>query len=139
MPASIVFDARQSDVVTYGDKSGPLDTDGFSQAVAFQDSESGVREVAIAGTVRAGSSGNDKVGTNLAMRVGAEMRVRRLTPLECERLQGFPDGFTDIEFRGKPAKDAPRYKALGNSMNVDKMRWIGERIRFVDAIGEVAG
>lgn len=54
--------------------------------------------------------------------------VRRLTPLECERLQGFPDHYTDIEFRGKPAADGPRYRALGNSMAVPVMRWIGERI-----------
>lgn len=54
---------------------------------------------------------------------------RRLTPLECERLQGFPDGWTDVPYRGRehPA-DAPRYKALGNSMAVPVMRWIGERI-----------
>jgi len=60
--------------------------------------------------------------------------VRRLTPLECERLQGFPDNWTEIEFRGRPAADAPRYKALGNSMAVPCMRWIGERIAEVDAI-----
>lgn len=54
--------------------------------------------------------------------------VRRLTPLECERLQGFLDGYTLIPFKGKPAADAPRYKALGNSMAVPVMRWIGERI-----------
>ena len=42
--------------------------------------------------------------------------VRRLTPLECERLQGLPDGYTDIEYKGKPAPDAKRYKALGNGM-----------------------
>lgn len=57
------------------------------------------------------------------------MQVRRLTPRECERLQGFPDDYTNIEFRGKPAADALRYKALGNSMAVPVMRWIGERIQ----------
>lgn len=55
--------------------------------------------------------------------------VRRLTPTECERLQGFPDGWTDIEYKGKPANDGPRYKALGNSMAVPVMRWLGERIQ----------
>jgi hypothetical protein len=54
--------------------------------------------------------------------------VRRLTPRECERLQGFPDDYTLIPYRGKPAADGPRYKALGNSMAVPVMRWIGERI-----------
>jgi DNA (cytosine-5)-methyltransferase 1 len=62
--------------------------------------------------------------------VMAHMAVRRLTPVECERLQGFPDGYTNIPWRGKPeAPDGPRYKALGNSMAVPCMRWIGERIQ----------
>ena len=60
--------------------------------------------------------------------------VRRLTPRECERLQGFPDDYTLIPYRGKPAKDGPRYKALGNSMAVPVMRWIGERIQSVESI-----
>ena len=55
--------------------------------------------------------------------------VRRLMPVECERLQGFPDGWTDIPWRGKDhAPDGPRYKAIGNSMCVQVMRWIGDRI-----------
>jgi DNA (cytosine-5)-methyltransferase 1 len=56
------------------------------------------------------------------------MHVRRLTPVECERLQGFPDGWTDIRPNGKDTPDSPRYKALGNSMAVPVMRWIGMRI-----------
>ena len=60
--------------------------------------------------------------------------VRRLTPRECERLQGFPDGYTEIPYRGKPAKDGPRYKALGNSMAINVMAWVGERIRMVDEL-----
>jgi DNA (cytosine-5)-methyltransferase 1 len=60
--------------------------------------------------------------------------VRRLTPAECERLQGFPDGWTDVPYRGKPAADGPRYKALGNSMAVNVMRWIGRRIELVDGL-----
>ena len=63
------------------------------------------------------------------------MLVRRLTPLECERLQGFPDGHTLIAWKGKPAEecpDGPRYKAIGNSMAVPVMRWIGRRIAAVD-------
>ncbi len=58
-----------------------------------------------------------------------EMAVRRLTPLECERLQGFPDNFTLIEYKGKPSKDGPRCKAIGNSMAVPVMAWIGKRIQ----------
>jgi len=61
--------------------------------------------------------------------------VRRLTPRECERLQGMPDDWTLITYRGKPAADGPRYKAIGNSMAVPVVRWIGERIALVDAVG----
>ncbi len=64
----------------------------------------------------------------------ADMAVRRLTPRECERLQGFPDDYTLIPYRGKPAADGPRYKALGNSMHTGTMRWLGERIKKVDAM-----
>ncbi len=59
------------------------------------------------------------------------MTVRRLTPRECERLQGFPDDYTLVRYRGKPAADGPRYKALGNSMAVPCMAWIGRRLQFV--------
>jgi hypothetical protein len=61
------------------------------------------------------------------------MAVRRLTPRECERLQGFPDDYTLVEYRGKPAKDGPRYRAIGNSMAVPVMAWIGRRIAKVAA------
>jgi DNA (cytosine-5)-methyltransferase 1 len=64
----------------------------------------------------------------------AAMQVRRLTPVECERLQGFPDGYTNIPWRkSAESPDGPRYKALGNSMAVPVMRWIGERINKVDS------
>lgn len=64
--------------------------------------------------------------------LAAEMAVRRLTPVECERLQGFPDDYTLIPWKRKPASecpDGPRYKALGNSMAVPVMRWIGRQIQ----------
>lgn len=76
--------------------------------------------------------------------MGSGYVVRRLTPTECERLQGFPDGWTDIKKRivrkggvsvpvhVEETPDAPRYKALGNSMAVPCMRWIGERIKMVE-------
>ena len=62
------------------------------------------------------------------------MQVRRLTPKECARLQGFPDDYLDLLYRGKPAADGPRYKALGNSMAVPVMAWIGKRIQQVEEI-----
>jgi len=67
--------------------------------------------------------------------VASPWAVRRLTPRECERLQAFPDDFTRIPYRGKPADqcpDGPRYKALGNSMAVNVMTWLGERIALVE-------
>jgi DNA (cytosine-5)-methyltransferase 1 len=63
------------------------------------------------------------------------MQVRRLTPVECERLQGFPDNYTNIPWRNKSeSPDGPRYKALGNSMAVPVMRWIGQRIKQVEEL-----
>ena len=76
----------------------------------------------------AGSATEDGTGR------GCPLVVRRLTPRECERLQGFPDNWTDVLYRGKPAADGPRYKALGNSMAVPVMRYIGERIAAVEAV-----
>ena len=74
---------------------------------------------------RDGDSSRSYVATNA---------VRRLTPTECERLQGFPDGYTQAPYRNKPAADGPRYKAIGNSMAVNVMRWIGERIDMVNRL-----
>jgi DNA (cytosine-5)-methyltransferase 1 len=72
--------------------------------------------------------------------VQTAMQVRRLTPKECEILMGFPPGYTNVPYRGKPAADGPRYKALGNSMAVPVVRWIGERIEMVEGVlGELEG
>ena len=60
--------------------------------------------------------------------VSHQLAVRRLTPTECERLQGFPDGHTQVPYRNKPAADGHRYKALGNSMAVPVIAWLGKRI-----------
>lgn len=67
--------------------------------------------------------------------------IRMVTPLEWERLQGMPDHHTRISWRGKPPEECPdghRYRAIGNSMAVPVMRWIGERIQQIDAIEEAA-
>lgn len=85
--------------------------------------------------IRAASGGSSK------SYVAQEWAVRRLTPVECERLQGFPDNFTNVPWGKKETSpDGPRYKALGNSMAVNVMRWIGRRIEMVEKItkGEAA-
>ena len=101
--------------------------DSAQQAVAF-----GISESADVGhCLRSGASKADKHESTTYV---VNTAVRRLTPTECERLQGFPDDHTLIPWRGKPADqcpDGPRYKALGNSMAVPVMRWIGERIQKV--------
>lgn len=98
--------------------------------VAFQQNQLGeVRTGNVAGTLNTNSNPS---GRNTPMICGT-LTVRRLTPTECERLQGFPEGWTDIPWRGKDhAPDGPRYKALGNSMAVPCMRWIGERINNIE-------
>jgi DNA (cytosine-5)-methyltransferase 1 len=85
------------------------------------------------GTIRSNTRNNSSPKTEAAMHIMHGMAVRRLTPRECERLQGFPDGYTDVTYRNKPAADGPRYRALGNSMAVPVMAWIGKRIAEVEA------
>jgi DNA (cytosine-5)-methyltransferase 1 len=74
------------------------------------------------------------IDTTGAQGVGHKMRMRSLTPLECERLMGFRDGYTDIPKKTKRKVDGNRYKALGNSIAVNTLRWIGRRIELVDAV-----
>ena len=92
-------------------------------------------------------SGPDGVGVQVGIAYTLEARaevqavqtqwaVRRLTPRECERLQGFPDDYTLVPDRKKIMADGPRYKMLGNSMAVPVMRWIGERIDAVRGLKE---
>jgi site-specific DNA-cytosine methylase len=115
---------------------------GHTTSVAFQErGRDGGRNVEwqedVAYSLNAPSGGGRAQERNIA----TGWAVRRLTPTECERLQGFPDGFTAIPWRGKPADqcpDGPRYKALGNSMAVNVMCWIGERIEAVRMIGDTS-
>lgn len=78
--------------------------------------------------IRAASGGSSR------SYVATQWAVRRLTPRECERLQGFPDGHTAVPHKGKPAADGLRYRALGNSWAINCARWIGERIEQVEGI-----
>jgi DNA (cytosine-5)-methyltransferase 1 len=90
--------------------------------------------LSITGDVAACMSTEGSTSTGTGPIVMQSMAVRRLTPIECERLQGFGDNYTDIQPKGKPTPDGPRYKALGNSMAVPVMAWIGQRIQEVEAI-----
>ena len=82
----------------------------------------------IAHCLRSGASKADKLDSTTYI---TDMRVRRLTTKECERLQGFPDDYTNTP----TSSDSTRYKALGNSMAVPVMKWIGERINEMEKMG----
>lgn len=152
----IAFNARQ-DPDFWNDCIGPLDTDGSTQAIAHalrgeghDASEDGTgRGVPLypvyfdetqitSATNRCNPQPGDPchplAAGARAPTIAAPWGVRRLTPRECERLQGFPDDYTLIPYRGALAKDGPRYRALGNSKAVPVVRWIGERIQAVEEI-----
>ena len=101
-----------------------LDATGLQGVAQFCDTYNGTIQGNVAATMTADMAGPTHSGPKLMH----NMAVRRLTPIECERLQGFSDGYTDIMLNGKQTPDGPRYKALGNSMAVNVMKWIGERI-----------
>lgn len=144
----IGFNSREDPSVS-GDVAGALGSSSpQAQAVVFGIGSDAVDRSGEGG----GGSARERSGLNIvedlqpALRarpnnsVAAASKVRRLTPRECERLQGFPDDWTLITYRGKPAADGPRYKALGNSKAIPVVRWVGRRIAAVDAIlrGEAA-
>jgi site-specific DNA-cytosine methylase len=105
-------------------------------AVAFSCKDHGADAGTVAPTMRAMPHDGSHANGGGQIAVAQTMTVRRLTPRECERLQAFPDDYTMIPWRKKPADqcpDGPRYKALGNSMAVNCMEWIGERIAAYEA------
>jgi site-specific DNA-cytosine methylase len=112
-------------------------TKGDKHAIAIQGTMINRSE-----TAGPAGSGIDESGISFTLTkndrhaVQTAMQVRRLTPEECEALQGFPRGYTQVPNRNKPAADGPRYKALGNSWAVPCARWIGERIDAVNLIIE---
>lgn len=141
-----------------GDPCHPLASGAHAPAIAFPANLSGTQHAstenlspamgaanptAVAYTTKLHNTGSNNAGKLFEERTTCldanspppalltAMQVRRLTPRECERLQGFPDDYTAIPWRGKPAdqcSDGPRYKALGNSWAVPNVRWIGARI-----------
>lgn len=123
----VPFHGTQDPCANYGDTAPTIGCNqgqeaciayGIGSHASAADGDQTNRSHAGGGPVRAASGGSSRTYVG----------VRRLTPTECERLQGFHDGHTDIPYRGKPAADGPRYRALGNSMAVPVMRWIGRRI-----------
>jgi DNA (cytosine-5)-methyltransferase 1 len=116
-----------------GEAGGPSFTVAASHtpAVAFMENQRG--ELRVGDCADSLKVGGGKPGQGYAAALTGSA-VRRLTPRECERLQGFPDDFTLVPHRGKPMADGPRYKMLGNSMAVPVVRWIGERIAVVEAL-----
>lgn len=133
----IAFNSREDPEVTF-DRSGPLGASSpQAQAIAWSimPQNSGkdykARQVDVAQPLMAGGPVGGNQGGDY---IQQQWAVRRLTPTECERWQGFPDGYTNIPVGKKMAADGPRYKALGNSMAINCMRWIGMRIAKVDAL-----
>jgi DNA (cytosine-5)-methyltransferase 1 len=119
---AVGFHARQDPIHARG-KSLPLEAKG-GQAVGI-DSQCNANKEGI-GTIPSSGNGQTSRGA-----VHSDMVVRRLTPVECERLMGMPDNWTQIPWRGKPKEECPdgnRYKAIGNSIAVPCLGWIGERI-----------
>jgi DNA (cytosine-5)-methyltransferase 1 len=128
---AIAFDAYDSENSKPGTIANPLRVGG-AEAVAFTASEqsnSFAWERPHYPTFTAGAP-TDSSNIQHGVRIGTV--VRRLTPRECERLQGLPDDWTLVPYRGKPAADAPRYKAIGNGMAMPVLRWIGRRIAMVE-------
>lgn len=115
------------------DGTGSLNASSFTNELDFAILSSQQGRASMSGhvcpslTEAAGTSGN-----NQPVLFQKGLRVRKLTVTECERLMGFPDGYTNIAYREKPASDSVRYKALGNSMVTNVMRWLGERINSID-------
>jgi DNA (cytosine-5)-methyltransferase 1 len=136
-PVAVAFHENQRGELTVNNTAGALKVGGGKPgqgypAVAFQpriarNGRGNMGDVVNALQAQSGQTGKG----DAAPCVATAMQVRRLTPTECERLQGFPDNYTAIPWRGKPASecpDGPRYKALGNSWAVPVVRWIGRRI-----------
>ncbi len=129
----VAFDSRQ-DTISSTEVFGALGSSSpQAQAVALRGRAGGATaelggDVQNALRASGGGGGGDKAHALV------NMRVRRLTPLECDRLQGLPDNYTLVPDGKKMLADGPRYKAIGNSMAVPVMAWIGRRIALCDAI-----
>jgi DNA (cytosine-5)-methyltransferase 1 len=118
-----------------GDPCHTLAKGAHAPAIAFSCKDHGADATDdLAPTLRAMNHSGSHANAGGQMAAAFGSAVRRLTPEECEALQGFPRGYTQIPYRRKPAADGPRYKALGNSWAVPVVRWIGRRIAMVDSL-----
>ncbi len=135
----VAFDPTQITSATNRSNTRPGDTcytlakGAHAPAIAFSE----IAACRLSATGAGFLTGNEQMSIeqNVAgVSTPSGLKVRRLTPRECERLQGFPDDFTLVPYRNRMMADGPRYKMLGNSMAVPVMRWIGERIAMVDAL-----
>jgi DNA (cytosine-5)-methyltransferase 1 len=144
---TIAFSSKQQSMKTSDNVANTLGANDYKepQAVAYDstvtaplNTQLGLRGPDVSNSLREGVGiGNvgDPAFTLQASHghgVITPSQVRRLTPIECERLQGFPDNYTDIRLNDKQTPDGPRYKAMGNSMAVPVMNWIGRRIQMVE-------
>jgi DNA (cytosine-5)-methyltransferase 1 len=130
-PMCMASAQANAEIVSDGSPSLTCTHDG-PPILAFTCKDYGQDTGSVAPTLRSmNDNGVPNGGGQVAIASG--YHVRRLTPTECEALQGFPRGWTDVPYRGKPAADGPRYKAIGNSMACNVMAWIGERIAAVPA------
>ncbi len=135
-PTQITSPANRSNPQA-GDPCHTLAKGQHAPAIAFDCKASGRNGFGvgeIASTQRAMSHAGSHTSGGGHQVVQQGMQVRRLTPLETERLMGLPDGYTAIPVKGKPAADGPRYKSHGNSWAVNCPRWIGDRINQVEAL-----
>lgn len=136
----VAFQQNQLGEIRSNDICGTVNTNSNASGrntpmVAIGWSEELTAHENVSGTIQRGGDGGRHEGVLDCM-----MHVRRLTPVECERLQGFPDNYTRIPWRGKPAEECPdghRYKVLGNSWAINCARWLGIRIEIVNNYPEM--
>jgi DNA (cytosine-5)-methyltransferase 1 len=132
---AIAFSSKQQSMKTSDNVANTLGANDYKepQAVAIgADCFNGKITGAVAATMTTQGSSSTGSGPTVMVDKSNTTAVRRLTPIECERLQGFPDNYTDIRLNDKQTPDGPRYKAMGNSMAVPVMNWIGRRIQMVE-------
>jgi len=141
-------DIGDDDLVAPGTADGARDADANAElpllqgerAIAFSQNQNG--DILTGDIMHALTTNTNATGRNsptvAVSGFGREQSMRKLMPVESERLQGFPDGYTNVSFRGKPAFDGPRQSALGNSFPVTVVRWIGTRVQSLRERGWVS-